>query len=87
MSLDKSDELWSKFRDDVIDRLGRIETKLDNDYLAIHGNGQPGLLTRVTKLETRQKISEGKQGWVKELLAALLSVLALGTSIYVAFIK
>ncbi|MBR6371991.1 MAG: hypothetical protein IKS20_02305 [Victivallales bacterium] len=75
------------FEKDVIDRLGRIETKLDNDFRAIHGNGQPGLLTRVTKLEEQQKINEGKKGWVKELLATLLSLLALGTSIYVAFFK
>lgn len=75
------------FEKDVIDRLGRIETKLDNDFRAIHGNGQPGLLTRVTKLEEQQKINEGKKGWLKELLATLFSLLALGTSIYVAFFK
>ena len=32
----------TNFEKEVIDRLGRIETKLDNDFRALHGNGQPG---------------------------------------------
>lgn len=41
------------FEKEVIDRLGRIETKLDNDFRALHGNGQPGLLEKHEKLENR----------------------------------
>lgn len=41
------------FEKEVIDRLGRIETKLDNDYHALHGNGQPGLIVKHEKLENR----------------------------------
>lgn len=43
----------TKFEQDVIDRLARIETKLDNDFRALHGNGQPGLLAKHTDLEHR----------------------------------
>ena len=41
------------FEREVIDRLGRIETKLDNDFRALHGNGQPGLIEKHEKLENR----------------------------------
>ena len=47
----------NEFERDVIDRLGRIETKLDNDYKALHGNGKPGRLDRVTALETQTQVS------------------------------
>ena len=46
------------FETDVIDRLGRIETKLDNDFRALHGNGQPGLIEKHEKLEQRVKSLE-----------------------------
>ena len=43
-------------------QLGRIEAKLEsidnslqNDYRHLHGNGQPGLLTRVQQLEDLHK--------------------------------
>ena len=50
----------SDFEKEVIDRLGRIETKLDNDYLALHGNGQPGLIVKHEKLENRVQTLEQK---------------------------
>ena len=43
----------TKFEQDVIDRLGRIETKLDADYRALHGNGSPGLVTKTAELESK----------------------------------
>ena len=46
------------FEKEVIDRLGRIETKLDNDFSALHGNGQPGLIKKHEKLESRVKSIE-----------------------------
>ena len=46
------------FEKEVIDRLGRIETKLDNDFRALHGNGQPGLIEKTQKLEQRVKSLE-----------------------------
>ena len=72
------------FEKDVIDRLGRIETKLDNDFRAIHGNGQPGLLQRVSKLEEQQKLMTSRQGWLKEAIAWLV---ATAIAIYAAFFK
>ena len=46
------------FEKEVIDRLGRIETKLDNDFRALHGNGQPGLIEKTQKLESRVQTLE-----------------------------
>lgn len=48
----------TNFEKEVIDRLGRIETKLDNDFRALHGNGQPGLIEKTQKLEQRVKSLE-----------------------------
>jgi hypothetical protein len=44
-------ELYSDFECEVIERLTSIEVKLDADYRALHGNGKPGLIDRVNKLE------------------------------------
>lgn len=54
-------EELSAFKADVIDRLGRIETKLDNDYKELHGNGKPGLLDEFDALEDRVRDLEIKQ--------------------------
>lgn len=43
----------TQFEKEVIDRLGRIETKLDNDFRELHGNGQPGLIHRTGEIELR----------------------------------
>ena len=56
-----------EFQRDVIDRLGRIETKLDNDYKALHGNGKPGLLDRVTTLESENKLAVDNVKRIEEL--------------------
>ncbi len=44
-------EIYTDFEREVIERLTSIEVKLDADYRALHGNGKPGLLDRVNKLE------------------------------------
>ena len=53
------------FEKDVIDRLGRIETKLDTDYKTLYGNGHAGLVDRVNDAEDRirdlEKYKEAKQ--------------------------
>ena len=51
-------EIAPSFEKEVIDRLARIETKLDNDFRALHGNGQPGLLEKHEKLENRVQTLE-----------------------------
>ena len=43
----------TQFEQDVIDRLGRIETKLDADYRTLHGAGRPGLVEKLDALEDR----------------------------------
>lgn len=55
------------FERDVIDRLGRIETKLDADYRVLHGNGHPGLVEktgdhdkRILALENAVKSAEAE---------------------------
>lgn len=70
----------TSFEKDVIDRLGRIETKLDNDYRAIHGNGHPGLLDRVSSVEQRLTISELHD---KEIVGLRESVTELRTHVNV----
>lgn len=46
-------EEMKNFEQEVIDRLARIETKLDADYRAIHGNGKPGLIEDLDSLKHR----------------------------------
>ena len=81
----------TKFEQDVIDRLGRIETKLDADYRELHGNGQPGLVTRTGDLELRlgkvedrlrqaEKSNRRVAGFVGWLIAT-------ATAVYAAFFK
>ena len=50
----------TQFESDVIDRLGRIEEKIDNDFRILHGtNNDEGLICRVGKLESRlQSVEE-----------------------------
>ena len=70
------------FEKDVIDRLGRIETKLDHDYHTLHGgDGQPGLIQKQDALSCRvQTLEENKNhgiatlglvGWIITTLIAL----------------
>ena len=48
------------FEKEVIDRLGRIEEKIDNDFRILHGtSNDEGLIRRVGKLESRlQSVTE-----------------------------
>jgi len=65
MNPDKLEDLMLGIKDDLGKmnvKLGKIDTKLDADYLAIHGNGKPGILSkledinaRVIKLEEKNK--------------------------------
>lgn len=59
---------------EVIDRLARIESSIEDikealkrDFNVLHGNGQPGLLTRVANLEVNWK-------WAKWLAGAIGAV-------------
>ena len=63
----------ASFERDVIDRLGRIETKLDNDGKAIYGNGHPGLLDRMVKLEQEIALLKSKDKWCHKWLGWILA--------------
>lgn len=70
----------TKFEQDVIDRLARIETKLIQDYNALHGNGKPGIITkmenitsRVDNLEARQKEQSKQTGLVAGVIGFLVN--------------
>jgi hypothetical protein len=63
----------SEFEKDVIDRLGRIETKLDNDFHALHGNGKPGLIEKVADLEAKVSLIMQKSKWYKEWLGWIVA--------------
>ena len=53
MTIDELHKILVEHEKDVIDRLGRIEVKLDNDYKTLHGNGRAGLLEKHSDLEHR----------------------------------
>lgn len=69
-------ERLSDFKTDVIDRLGRIETKLDNDYKTLHGNGKPGLVEKFDKLEDRVRDLETKQAEKQKHYGAIAGAVA-----------
>lgn len=60
------------FEKEVIDRLGRIEEKIDNDFRILHGtSNDEGLIRRVGKLESRlQSVTEGSAYQRKFLMTA-----------------
>lgn len=66
----------------VEERLSSIEAKVDQLLVAVHGNGQPGLITRLAKVEERVdyrvKIggAAGAVGSVAAVLAMLLAKVA-----------
>lgn len=64
----------NEFELDVVERLGRIETKLDNDFHILHGNGEPGLLERVNELEHEVLLLTSKKHWIKEWLGWLFAI-------------
>ena len=51
----------TSFEKEVIDRLGRIETKLDTDYRTLHGDGKPGLVDKLDALEDRVRDLEARR--------------------------
>ena len=88
-AISTGDSLMSDFEKEVIERLSGIESDikqirddLKEDYKILHGNGHPGLIHRVTVLETNQKAKEnhvgiiaGVIGFVINAIIALFAVL------------
>lgn len=79
------------FEKEVIDRLGRIETKLDNDFRALHGNGQPGLIEKTQKLEQRVKsledMAKTQSGIAGKVIVGLAWLITTIIAAYAAFFK
>lgn len=79
----------TNFEKEVIDRLGRIETKLDNDFRALHGNGQPGLIEKTQKLEQRVKSLEDtaktQSGIAEKVIVALAWLVTTAIAFYNLF--
>lgn len=72
---DTVDKINAKLND-IEKKLVSVETKLDNDFREIHGNGQPGLVqkfndlqTKVSNLETELKAKRGTLLWFLNAIA------------------
>ena len=67
------------FEREVLERLARIETKMDADFRILHGNGKPGLIGRVEHLEKREaaaRLAIGVLCWIAGFAVAGLAALA-----------
>ena len=61
-----------------------MKTKLDNDWKALNGNGQPGLIARVADIEKQLAVMTGSQHSILQTLAWLATF---AVAAYAAFIK
>lgn len=72
-----------KDRDELLvridERLKGIHEALERDYKHLHGNGQPGLLTRVQKLED---IHANENRWTKKIAAVGAWLVSTGIAIF-----
>ena len=62
-------------------RLGGIEDALKRDYHALHGNGQPGLIERITRLEEAR---HSAWGVIQAVGTVVLSLASMAVAIYAA---
>ena len=70
----------TSYEKEVIERLTKIESDIGNlheylnaDFKVLHGNGQPGLVHRVTVLETNQKAKENHFGIVAGIIGFIIN--------------
>lgn len=80
VELERRKAEMSLFEQEVIDRLARIETKLDADYRILHGNGKPGLIEdleglkgRVQSLEDHHKSQDKGFGKLGQIVGWLVT--------------
>lgn len=80
-----------EFQRDVIDRLGRIELKLDNDYKTLHGNGKAGLVDRVTAIEAQLQVMAAKstanKDWFSRIRDSIGWLATTAIAFYAAFLR
>ena len=85
-----TDEIQNDIKD-IIGRLGRIETKLDNDGKAIYGNGKPGLLDRMVALEGKLQViqaqTEANHDWFSRIRESIGWLVTTAIAIYAAFFR
>ena len=55
-------------------QLERIEDALKRDFAALHGNGHPGLLSRMAAMETWQKGHSDAWKWIISTIIAAAAV-------------
>ena len=84
MNLDELHRQLIAHQHEVIDRLGRIEVKLDNDFRALHGNGQPGLITKHAELEQRVASLEQTAKTQTGIAGKVAAIVAWGTTTAIA---
>lgn len=53
-------------------KLGKIESSTDRTEKALFGNGQPGLIERVAKLETKVGLIAGLAGFMASVVAEVV---------------
>lgn len=53
-------------------KLGKIESSTDRTEKALFGNGQPGLIERVAKLETKVGVIAGLAGFFASVIAEIV---------------
>lgn len=70
-----SDDTEKLVRDIYAD-VREIKTKLESDYRALYGNGQPGLVAKVASIEQDVAVIKAKQSWWGSAIAGWLSVIA-----------
>lgn len=65
--------MTNKERDELLiridERLGVINGKLERDYKVLHGNGQPGLISRVQSLENQHRTESKHIGVIAAVIA------------------
>ena len=85
-----NEEIQSDIKD-IIDRLGRIETKLDNDGKAIYGNGKPGLLDRMVSLESKLQViqaqADANRDWFTRIRDSVGWLATTAIAVYAAFFR
>ena len=81
----------TQFENDVTRQLGKMEQgitdilkALERDYHHLHGNGTPGLIERVSKLEEWQRSVSRHYGAIVATAAFLIN---LAVTLYIAYKK